>query len=222
LSYAEFYSHPRLPSAGPVPAASADPDPRHAWGRAAGPMSPGWVADNGTGLSTLYNGNTGAKVLINPPAGHVKVTGAPTGVVFNITTGFAIPSHGTARFIFASEDGTISAWSGGTDAFVVVHNSGSGAVYKGLAIAGSGATGFIYATNFHAGTVDVFDSTFAPATVAGGFRDPTIPRGYAPFGIQNIGGTIFVTYALQDATAHDDVPGEGHGYVNAFDTAGHL
>src|SRR5439155_25715967 len=114
------------------------------------------------------------------------------------------------------------AWAGGPQAFVVADNSASGAVSEGLAIGRVGTNSFIYASNFHAGTVDVFDSTFASVTVPGAFHDPTIPAGYAPFGIQNLGGTIFVTYALQNATAHDDVAGEVHGFVNAFDTAGNL
>src|SRR5205807_6603246 len=91
---------------------------------------------------------------------------------------------------------------------------------KGLAIARSLAGDFIYATNFNAGTVDVFSSTFAP--VPGGFKDPNIPSGYAPFGIQNLSGTIYVTYAQQDAHKHDDVAGQGHGYVDAFDMAGNF
>jgi uncharacterized protein (TIGR03118 family) len=228
---AQFYSQHNLQSDGAVPADFTDPDLVNAWGLVSSPTSPWWVSDNGTGLSTLYNGNTGMKVLINPPAGHVIVPGppphsAPTGVVFNGTTGFAIPGHGTARFIFSSEDGLISAWSGGPTAFVVWPKPGdpaSTAVYKGLAIATAGTGTFLYASDFHNGRVDVFDSSFGPVVLgAGAFTDPTLPPGYAPFGIQNIGGIIYVTYALQDADAHDDVPGEGHGFVNAFDTAGHL
>src|SRR5439155_13352779 len=124
-----------LVSDGAVPADLIDPNLVNAWGLTASSTSPWWVADNATGKSTLYNGNTGAKLALT-----VNVPGAPTGVVFNPTSGFAIPLHGTARFIFASEDGTISAWSGGTQAFVVVDNSASGAVYKGLAIVTSAAT----------------------------------------------------------------------------------
>jgi len=99
-------------------------------------------------------------------------------------------------------------------------------VYKGLAIATGTATGdFLYATNFHAGTVDVFNSTFAQVNGTlppGAFTDPDLPSGYAPFGIQNLNGVIYVTYALQDALKHDDVGGKGHGFVNVFDTAGKL
>jgi len=213
---AQFYKQHNLVSDGAVPADLVDPALVNAWGLAASPTSPWWVADNGTDKSTLYNGYTGAKVALT-----VSVPGAPTGIVFNGGSGFVIPAHGTARFIFAGEDGTISAWSGGTQAFVVVDNSAAGAVYKGLAIARTVSGDFLYAANFHTGAVDVFNATFAPV-VGAGFRDPTLPAGYAPFGIQNLGGAIYVTYALQDAEGHDDVPGEGHGYVNAFDTAGNL
>src|SRR5213594_2057345 len=156
----------------------------------------------------------------------VSVPGAPTGVVFNGGTGFAV-SNGTAtapaRFIFATEEGTILGWSPAvalTQAVVAVDNSAGGAVYKGLAIASTAAGDRLYAANFHAGTVDVFDAGFHP--VSAGFSDVALPSGYAPFGIRNLGGTIYVTYALQDADKHDDVAGVGHGFVNAFDTDGHL
>src|SRR5207247_10089243 len=128
---------------------------------------------------------------------------------------------------FASEDGTISGWNPAvpppptsTHAQVAVDNSASGAVYKGLAIAVTSVGDRLYATNFHAGTVDVFDASFH--AVPGGFTDPDLPAGYAPFGIRALGGVIYVTYALQDADKHDDVAGVGHGFVNAFDTDGHL
>src|SRR5213594_1858065 len=156
----------------------------------------------------------------------VSVPGAPTGVVFNGGTGFAV-SNGTAtapaRFIFATEEGTILGWSPAvalTQAVVAVDNSAGGAVYKGLAIASTAAGDRLYAANFHAGTVDVFDAGFHP--VLGGFTDADLPPGYAPFGIRHLGGTIYVTYALQDADKHDDVAGVGHGFVDAFDTEGNL
>ncbi len=219
---AQFYAQHNLVSDGAVPADLVDPELVNAWGLVSGPTTPWWVSDNGAGLSTLYNGNTGAKVALT-----VTVPGAPTGVVFNGDgTKFIVhsgASQGAARFLFASEDGTISGWSPGvtgTSAVVAVNNSASGAVYKGLALASTPDGDFLYATNFHAGTIDVFDSGFKP--VAADFADPTIPQGYAPFGIRTFDNVILVTYALQDADAHDDVPGEGHGYVNMFDTAGNF
>ena len=220
-----FYEQHNLVSDGAVPADIVDPALVNAWGLVASATSPWWAADNATGFSTLYNGNTGAKIALT-----VSVPGAPTGIVFNGGAGFVVASgaaQGPARFIFASEDGTISGWNPAvpppptsTHAQVAVDNSASGAVYKGLAIAVTSVGDRLYATNFHAGTVDVFDASFH--AVSGGFTDPDLPAGYAPFGIRALGGVIYVTYALQDADKHDDVAGLGHGFVNAFDTDGHL
>jgi len=216
----QFYEQHNLVSDGAESADLVDPALVNAWGLVASATSPWWVADNGTGLSTLYNGNTGAKVVLT-----VSVPGAPTGVVFNSGPSFVVTSgtkSGPARFIFASEDGTISGWNpavAATQAVVGADNSAGGAVYKGLALASTAAGDRLYATNFHAGTVDVFDAGFHQ--VLGGFTDADLPPGYAPFGIRLLGGTIYVTYALQDADKHDDVAGEGHGFVNAFDTEGH-
>jgi uncharacterized protein (TIGR03118 family) len=221
---AQFYSQHNLVSdtASGIPAVNHDDDLVNAWGLVASATSPWWVSDNQTGVSTLYNA-AGVKITGISPTGHVAIPGGfPTGVVFNGTTAFHIPADGTARFIFASEAGIISAWAGGPSAVSVVDNSPSGAVYKGLAIAQTNSGSFLYASNFHAGTVDVFNGSFAPVVNPNAFRDPTLPPGYAPFGIQTIGDVIYVTYALQDAAAHDDVSGPGHGFVNAFDTAGTL
>src|SRR5262249_54456437 len=101
-------------------------------------------------------------------------------------------------------------------------NSGSGAVYKGLALGANAKGNFLFATNFHADTIDVFDSRFMPATLDGSFVDPDLPAGYAPFGIRNVDGDLFVTFAQQNAEKHDDVAGPGHGFVDIFDTDGHL
>src|SRR6266850_2903731 len=222
---AQFYTQHNLVSDGVVPADLVDTDVVNAWGLVSGPTTPWWIADNGTGRTTLYNVGTGAiqATFTVPGAGGHQST--PTGVVFNGGTGFVVTnSAGTssARFIFAAEDGTLSGFRGAPIVIAVDH-SASGAVYKGLAIASTTTGDFLYATNFHAGTVDVFNSTFYPVTMPpGAFTDPDLPPGYAPFGIRNIGDTIYVTFALQDAAKHDDVPGEGHGFVDAFDTAGHL
>jgi uncharacterized protein (TIGR03118 family) len=213
---AQFYEQHNLVSDGAVPADhAADTDLVNPWGLAATGTSPWWVSDNGTNKSTLYNGNTGVKAGL-----VVNVPGHPTGIVFNPGTGFAVPGHNKSLFIFATEDGTIAGWPGSGTAVFEFPNVPGGAVYKGLAFAHTATADYIYAANFHAGTVDVFDSTFT--AVMGGFRDPSIPVGFAPFGIQNLGNTIYVTYAMQDADAHDDVRGEGNGYINAFDISGHL
>jgi uncharacterized protein (TIGR03118 family) len=236
---AQFYTQHNLVSDGAVPAECLDPNLVNAWGLAASPTSPWWVSDNGTGKASLYRVDL---IAPPPPALHCPSTftaftvpgaagpSAPTGMVRNGGTGFVVNNGGTgspssAAFIMASEDGTISAFRG-NPIVVVVNKSASGAVYKGLAIATGTATGdFLYATNFSAGTVDVFNSTFAQVNSAlppDAFTDPDLPPGYAPFGIQNVNGVIYVTYALQDALKHDDVPGKGHGFVDAFDTAGKL
>jgi uncharacterized protein (TIGR03118 family) len=94
-------------------------------------------------------------------------------------------------------------------------------VYKALTIGTNGSDDFIYAANFHAGTIEVFDNSYTPTTLSGGFTDPTLPAGYAPFDIKNIGGDLYVTYALQDVDKHD-VSGPGHGFVDVFDTNGNL
>jgi len=219
-----FYQQHNLVSDGAVPADLVDPNLVNAWGLVSGPATPWWISDNGTGRSTLYSVSTGAIPLIVTVPGAGGEQSAPTGLVFNGGSGFVVTnSTGTspARFIFASEDGTISGFRGGP-VVMAADNSASGAVYKGLANASTATGDFLYATNFHAGTVDVFDSHFNPVHLTGAFTDPGLPAGYAPFGIQNIGGTIYVTYALQDGDQHDDVPGEGHGFVNAFDTGGNL
>src|SRR5438094_1981001 len=220
-----FYGQHNLLSDGAVSADLVDTNLVNGWGLVSGPTTPWWISDNGKGRSTLYSVGSGTIPLVVRVPGAMGQPAAPTGVVFNGGTGFVVNNGagtGPARFIFASEDGTISGFRG-VPVVIAVNNSASGAVYKGLAIASTTTGDFLYATNFHAGTVDVFDSTFHPVTMPpGAFTDPTLPAGYAPFGIRNIGGTIYVTYALQDADKHDDVPGEGHGFVNAFDTAGNL
>jgi uncharacterized protein (TIGR03118 family) len=201
-----------------------DPNLVNAWGLASSATSPWWISDNGTGRSTLYNVATATipAVFVVPGAGGEQ--SAPTGMVFNGGTSFVVTNGaGTspARFIFASEDGTISGFRG-APIVIAVDSSASGALYKGLAIASTASGDRLYVTNFHAGRVEVFDGQFHAANITGTFTDPTLPAGYAPFGIQNLGGTIYVTYALQDADAHDDVAGAGHGFVNAFDTNGNL
>ncbi len=194
------------------------------WGIAFSATSPFWIADNHSGFSTLYNsaGAPQSIIVTIPPPNGAPPTGAPTGVVFNGTTGFQVGSNAPARFIFATEDGTIAGWNAGTNSVIKVDNSVTGAVYKGLAIATQGGITHLYAADFHNGKIDAFDTNFSPATLTGSFADSSIPAGYAPFNIQQIGGQLYVTYAQQDSDAHDDVAGPGHGYVNVFDANGNL
>ena len=205
-------------------AAHQDANLRNPWGLARSPSSPFWVADNGTGVSTLYaaDGTPNALVVSVPPAAGAQPPSAPTGVVFNGGTSFELNPGAPARFLFATEVGTVSGWSSGTSAIRKIDLSASDAVYKGLAISVSGSGSFLYAANFHAGTIDVFDSSFGQTSLPGSFTDPTLPSGYAPFNVRNLGGSLYVTYALQDATGKDDAPGAGHGFVDVFDTAGSL
>jgi uncharacterized protein (TIGR03118 family) len=202
-----------------------DPNLINPWGITSSATSPFWISNNNSGTSTLYNGAGNKIPLTVTIPGPGGAQGTPTGVVFNGTSGF----NGSV-FIFATEDGTIAGWNPGVDLFnahTFVDNSnippGNGAVYKGLAI-GNDAAGqtLIYATNFRAGTIDVFDSNFTATKLAGSFTDPNLPSGYAPFGIQEIGGKLYVTYALQDSAKHDDVAGKGHGFVDVFSNDGVL
>ena len=208
---------------GVPPAQHIDPNLVNPWGITASPAGPFWVADNGTGLATLYdgNGNTIPLVVTIPTPTGVG-TSAPTGTVFNPTnTNFLLADGKGAVFLFDTENGTIAGWDGGTKASIVVDNSATGAVYKGLAIGANAGAGLLYATNFNSGKVEVYDAKFAP-TLAGSFVDPAIPAGFAPFGIQNLAGNIYVTYAKQDAAKHDDVRGLGNGFVDEYSSAGIL
>ena len=199
----------------------------NAWGLDSGPTTPWWVSDNGKGKATLYNVSTGAITIFTVP-GAGGAQGNPTGLVFNGGTGFVVNngvgSPSAARFIFSSEDGTISAFKGAPIVTVVPNANAPAhdAIYKGLAIDSRTAGQFLYATDFHNGKVDVFNSSFHAVTLAGDFTDPNLPAGFAPFGIQNIGGTLYVTYALQDADKEDDVAGPGNGFVDAYDTSGNF
>ncbi|SHN23797.1 TIGR03118 family protein [Chitinophaga sp. CF418] len=209
-------------------AARLDPNLVNAWGIAAAPSGPLWLSAAETGLSTIYD-KTGATlrppVAIPGPGNTGK--GAPTGVVFNATTDFAILWGKTttpSRFIFATEDGTLAAWGPGTGntAVIVADRSPWEAVYKGLAMASDGGNNFLYATNFREGKVDVFDKDFQLVT-GKPFHDPAIPAGFAPFNIRLIGDKLFVTYAKQELPdKEDDEPGPGNGYVDIYRTNGVL
>jgi uncharacterized protein (TIGR03118 family) len=218
LAAAEHNSYTVTPLVSDQPGIAAHTDPNlvNAWGLTASGTSPWWVADNGTDLSTLYRGDGTPQALV------VHVDGGPTGTAFNPTTGFVLPTGGKALFLFDSEDGIVRAWNAaqGTTAIVVKDRSGEGAIYKGLAIADTASGPRLYAADFHNARVDVFDGTFG--LVPGGFTDPALPAGYAPFNVQTIGDRVFVAYAKQDADAEDEVAGQGAGFVDAYDLAGNL
>jgi len=215
-------------------------------------QSPFWVNDNNAGLSALYFGSDFGQGFPFPglpavtiPAPTSATGGTPTGIVANFAVGsgaFAIPNpaggdFGPALFIFSTEDGTIEAWNinppvapgipNPLTAVIVVDNSAgggpTGAVYKGLALEANTANGpLLYATNFRTGNIDVFDTNFHQVTLSGSFADPHVQHGYAPFGIQDISGELWVTYAMQDKSKHDPVTKPAHGFVSVFDTDGNV
>lgn len=201
-----------------------DPNLVDPWGMSFSAGGPFWVSNHLSGTSTLYSGNGAitAVVVTVPPGKATTGLGRPTGQVQNSTTGFVLPNGKAASFIFATEDGTISAWNTGTAAQVLVDNSTAGAVYKGLAINPSATAPLIYAANFNSGKIDVFNSTFSPTAATGGFSDPNLPAGFAPFNIWNLNGKLYVTYAKQDANKFLDVGGAGNGFVDVFDFNGNL
>ena len=217
-----------LVSDGAVSAPHTDPNLKNGWGVAFNPKGFVWVADNGTSVATLYDGNGVPQSLVVSIPNGTSGTANPTGIVFNGTTDFTVTQGGKSGvgvFIFSGEGGTITAWAPAvapTNAIVMVDGGSAGAVYKGLALASNGTANFLYATDFHNNRIDVFDTNFAKVAMPGKFQDATLPAGFAPFGIQAIGSKLFVTYAKQDAAAHDNVDGSGLGFVDVFDTSGNL
>ena len=250
VTQAQHYKQTNLVSDIPGMAPVTDHNLKNPWGLTRSSGSPWWVGNNNSGTSTLYTGagaiiniNGTGTVTVPPPKGSPAGTqSTPTGVVFNgsATDFLVVPNTpGTAaHFIFATEDGTISAWNGGQNAVLKVDNSDNGgadgAVYKGATSGEINGKKYLYVTNFRSGKVEVYDTSFMPVHLGHDAFDPDgdgdhdrddrgaerIPRGFAPFNIQNIGGNLFVTYAKQDAAKHDDTPGAGLGYVEIFTTTG--
>src|SRR6476661_3087502 len=234
------YVQTNLVSDIPGLAAHTDPNLKNPWGTSVGPGTPIWVSDNHAGEATLYDGtgNPQPRVVTipAPPSAGAGAIGAPTGQAFNTfdpaSTDFVISKDGVsgpAFFLFATEDGTIAGWNPNVDnahAVIAVDRSTAtdavgdvGANYQGLALVTTPNGKFIYATSFRFGTIDVFDSCF---NLVNSFTDPTIPAGFAPFGIHNIGGKLFVTFAKQDAQKHDDDARPGNGFVDVFSPNGNL
>jgi len=213
------YFQTNLVSDIPGLASHFDANLQNPWGISSSPTSPFWVSDNGKGMATLYNtsGTPQALAVTVPnPAGGIS---APTGTVFNGTTA----AFNGDLFLFGTENGTIAGWRSalGTTAETLFNNSTADAVYKGLAIATVGGGTYLYAADFHNGTVSVFPSTGAPA-LAGSFKDPNLPAGYAPFNVQVLNGKLYVTYAFQAPGGEDDAPGAGRGFVSVFDLNGNF
>jgi uncharacterized protein (TIGR03118 family) len=195
-----------------------DPDLVNAWGISQAPGGPLWISDNGTSKSTLYDRKTfdklGLVVNIPAPGGG---GGAPTGTVFSSFSGSG--AFGGSIFLFVTEDGSIVGWSSGTNATTLVDNSSQGAVYKGLAIATHQGQPRIYAADFALNRVEMYDASL---TDVGDFTDPNLPAGYGPFNVQALNNQIFVSFAKHQPGSLDEQDGPHLGFVDVFDTGGHL
>ncbi len=230
----QHYKQTNLVSDQPGVAAMTDPNLVNAWGISRSSTSPWWVSDNGTGVSTLYNISTNSIVplVVTIPTGdsNKSATGTPTGQVFNGTTDFQLTPNNPAAFIFVTEDGTVSGWNPKVNATtaVIKVNTHSASVFKGMALAAlttrfGGTANYLYVADFRKGRVNVYDANFNKVRFRGdAFEDEEIPWGFAPFNVQNIGGNIYVTYALQDSEKHDEVDGAGLGFVDVFSPSGQL
>lgn len=191
-------------------AAHTDPNLVNPWGMSFSATSPFWVSNQGTGTATLYDGAGNINPLVVTIPGSTTGPSGPTGQVFNGGSNFLLNGN-PARFIFSNLNGSISAWNGGTTASVMATTPG--AIYTGLAISGN----TLYAANTAQGRVDVFNSSFAPTTLAGNFTDPNLPADFVPFNVQTIGNTVYVMYAHLQGP--NPLPG---GVVDAFDVNGNF
>jgi uncharacterized protein (TIGR03118 family) len=228
-AHAQHYLQTNLVSDIPGLAPTTDPNLVNPWGLTRTQTSPWWVANNGSGTSTLYNGLGQRFPLMSPLV--VTIPGAmgpgvPTGTVANTTGDFQLtPPTNPARFIFVGEDGTISGWNPVVSPNAVIKFTApvGTASYKGVTLAQRNGANFLYLANFRSGTVDVFDGSFAPVALPPtAFTDPSIPPGFAPFNVQNINGDVYVMFAKQDEDQEDEVAGPGLGFVDKFDANGVL
>lgn len=223
------YQVHNLVSDGGVPAGHRDDHLKNGWGVAFNPTGFAWVADNGTGKATLYDGNgvpQSLVVTIPSATATPSAVGNPTGIVFNASSDFVVSANGVSgpsRFIFVSEDGMVSGWApnvDGTHALRAWVNPD--AVYKGVALAGNGDGLFLYAADFRGRKIDVYDRSFRPAASPGGFVDHEIPADYGPFNVMNIQGNVYVTYAKKKPGSDDELAGPGFGFVDVYDADGNL
>jgi len=214
-------------------AAHTDRDLLNPWGFIETPQGQFRVSANGAGNAPLFTAQgeiRGPAIILPPPPGSPPHSiSAPNGAIPNPTDDFVISVNGRsapATALFSTEDGTIIGWNPQLNqrfGVIAADRSAAGAVYKLLAMGSSGGANYLYATDFHNGTIDVFDKRFARHTFfAGQFTDPNAPAGFAPFGVKDVNGILFVTYAKQDAAKHDDVAGAGNGFIDEFDTSGHF
>jgi len=215
----------------PGKAQITDPNLVNPWGVSYGPTTPLWVSNNGTGTSTLYAGGIhGGTQTINPLVVTIP-GGGPTGQIFNPTTDFVV--HGSdgssapAKFIFVGVTGHLSGWAPNVPAPVPSTNAQDavvtpGAAFTGLAIAATSSGSRLYAADFSAGTVDVYNGMFQRIITSGDFLDPKLPFGYSPFNVQVLGGKVYVAYAKIDRSTGRDIHAKGLGRVDVFDVDGNL
>ena len=216
------YSQTNLVSNVAGVASTTDSQLLNPWGISALPGQDFWIADNNSGVSTLYdqNGNKDAGLIVTIPGASSNPNGncspgCPTGTVANGSGSY----FSGGSFIFDTEDGLVVYWNGSSNTAIVgKDNSASGAVYKGLALLGTN----LLAANFNSGKVDVYDSNYTLTSLGGSFTDPNLPAGFAPHGIHVIGSQVYVAYAMQDTPKHDAAPGAGAGQVDIFDTNGNF
>jgi len=191
-------------------AAHTDPLLVNAWGLAYGPGGPIWISDQGSGWSTLYKGG-GGKIpfQVEIPSANGSGVGSPTGIVYNGSNEFQVQGWASI-FLFATLDGTISGWAPQSDpnnAIIAVNNPG--AVYTGLAITSNASGNFLFAADIANNKVDMYDGTFK---LVSSFTDTTLPAGFAPFGIQDISGVVYVAFASQS--------GGSGGFIDIFSESG--
>ncbi len=194
-------------------AARIDPNLANPWGIAFSPSGAIWIASNHTGMSVVYD-RMGRQLLppVSIPSNGTHNGGSPTGVIFNSST----TDFFGYKFIFANEDGTISAWSSGDSTITISGRAAFGAIYKGITIANDGGENFLYLANFKSRSIDVFDKDFN-YILSKPFFSRNLPPEYAPFNIENIDNKLYVTYALPEMPeGEDDVRGAGNGYVDIF------
>jgi uncharacterized protein (TIGR03118 family) len=194
-------------------ATTTDPNLINPWGIAFSATSPFWIANQGAGNATLYDGAGNIVPLVVTVPGGTSLTAGPTGQVFNGGTGFNLPNNNPAKFIFGSLQGTISGWNGGASA--VTMSTVPGAIYTGLALASSGGNSYLYAADQN-GAVRVFNSSYQQVNLAGNFTDPNAIANYVPYNIQPIGSSLYVTYQHIDSMGNT----LAGGYVDVFNTDG--
>jgi uncharacterized protein (TIGR03118 family) len=224
---ATAYTVHALVSDGSVPADHTDPNLKNPWGIAFNPVGFVWVANEGTGTSTLYDGaGVPQSLVVSVPPASGTEPGEPTGIVYSGSEDFVVSQNGTegpSRFIFCTEDGTLSGWAPGVD----LHNAilavvTPGASYRGLAIAATPHGNMLFAADFVNGRIDAFDAKFQPVTTDGGFTNPLLHFDYAPFNIQTFGDYLYVAYAKRDKAGEDEQAGKTKGFIDVFDFDGHF